>query len=176
MFDIIDLLKKDTERMRVLEIVNSLKLPDCYVAVGFLRNMVWDYLHEKTTPINDIDVVFYDSKDTNNTRAREAESFLNGRHPEFIWEVRNQALMHLRNKDRPYKNTLDAMSYWPEKETAIAALINDEGKVSISSAFDLESLKRGKVTHNSKRSIEIFKDRLSSKQWTKIWPNLQVVM
>ena len=138
--------------------------------------MVWDYLHGKATPLNDIDVVFFDSEDPENTRAREAEIFLSNEHPEFKWEVRNQALMHLRNKDKPYINTIDAMSYWPEKETAIAASISNEGKVSIASAFGLESLKLGKITYNNRRPIDTFKSRLCSKQWLKTWPNLQVVL
>jgi len=171
-----DLLINDLQRMRVLNIVKSLDLSYCYVAAGFLRNMVWDYLHNKTTPLNDIDVVFYDAEDSDNARAEATQTFLNKQYPEYTWEVKNQAFMHIRNQDSPYLNTLDAMSYWPEKETAIAACLDDKGNISIISAFGLESLMEGKITYNDKRTLDIFKQRVSSKQWLEIWPNLQVVI
>ncbi|MBL4660718.1 MAG: nucleotidyltransferase family protein [Alcanivoracaceae bacterium] len=56
--------------------------------------------------------------------------------------------MHIRNGDAPYNDTLDAMSYWPEKKTTIGAALNDDGSLSIVSAFGLESLFMGKVSHN----------------------------
>lgn len=176
MHKIKDLLTNDPQRMRVLNIVKPLDLPDCYVAAGFLRNMVWDNLHNKTTPLNDIDVVFYDAEDSDNVRAEATQTFLNQQYPEYIWEVKNQAFMHIRNQDSPYVNILDAMGYWPEKETAIAAALDNEGHISIISAFGLESLIQGKITYNDKRTLDIFKHRVSSKQWLEIWPNLQVVI
>ncbi len=56
MASIQSLIQSDPERLNVLRAVASLDLPDCYVAAGFVRNMVWDYLRssEHTLP-NDID-------------------------------------------------------------------------------------------------------------------------
>ena len=65
MYSVIDkLLRSDPFRMIVLEQVRSLSLPDCWVAAGFIRNMVWDSLHDySNSPNNDVDVIFYDSGD-----------------------------------------------------------------------------------------------------------------
>ncbi|ERM53656.1 hypothetical protein P780_16015, partial [Vibrio mimicus CAIM 1882] len=44
------------------ECVYQLELPQCYIAAGFVRNLVWDSLHRnvKLTQLNDIDVIFFD--------------------------------------------------------------------------------------------------------------------
>ena len=59
----IELVRADAWRMECLQAVCSLRLPDWYAAAGFLRNAIWDALHDKPdrTPLNDIDVVYYDS-------------------------------------------------------------------------------------------------------------------
>lgn len=47
--------------MQLLTAVASLALPDCYVAAGCVRSLVWDHLYGyKRTPLNDVDVVFFD--------------------------------------------------------------------------------------------------------------------
>ena len=63
MNELIDLIQNDSERMRVLSIVSQLGLQDCYVAAGFIRNLVWDSIYSKNTALNDIDIVFYDKSD-----------------------------------------------------------------------------------------------------------------
>jgi hypothetical protein len=84
--------------------------------------------------------------------------------------------MHIRNGDDPYKGTLDAMSYWPEKETAIGATLSDDGSIYIVSAFGLESLFNGKVSHNKKRSKDVFLNRVNTKKWLETWPKLHLVL
>jgi hypothetical protein len=39
---------RDTERLRLVRLVDSLGLPDCWIAAGFVRNAVWDSLHART--------------------------------------------------------------------------------------------------------------------------------
>ena len=39
---IIQLIEKDQVRIKALECVNFLRLPQCYIAAGFVRNLVWD--------------------------------------------------------------------------------------------------------------------------------------
>ena len=55
------MLRRDKQRMRLLQAVRALQLPDCFIAAGFVRNMVWDALHDyPLTPLNDVDVIYYD--------------------------------------------------------------------------------------------------------------------
>jgi len=172
-----ELLKSDPYRMSVLRLVASLDLPDCYVAAGFVRNMVWDHLHQLApSKLNDIDVVFFDSADTFNSRCKYAETLLHQRASHINWQVKNQAMMHLRNNDNPYNNTSDAMSFWPEKETAVGVHLKEKGLLGIAAPFGIESLFRGEITFNPKRDRDIFLNRIESKQWLKKWPNLKIVL
>lgn len=107
------LLTEDPLRIQALESVRSLALPDCYIAAGFVRNLVWDHLYQKhnPTPLNDLDVVYFDPNELEEQTYLKYEAQLNALMPELNWQVRNQANMHLRNGDKPYQSTLDAMSY-----------------------------------------------------------------
>lgn len=139
--------------------------------------MVWDYLHGyQPTKLNDIDVVYFDAQETDNSVGRNAEIILRSEYQDINWQVKNQALMHLRNNDRPYKNTTDAMTFWPEKETAIGVQFGKDGQIYISAPYGIESLFRGEITFNPKRDKNIYLKRLKSKQWLKLWPDLKVVL
>ena len=51
-------LTNDPARMAALTIAAAQELPDWCLAAGFVRNLVWDKLHDfsSSTPLNDIDV------------------------------------------------------------------------------------------------------------------------
>ncbi|MGR5192430.1 nucleotidyltransferase family protein [Vibrio rotiferianus] len=172
------LLLNDSTRMRALECVRSLALPDCYIAAGFVRNLVWDHLHQKQnlTPLNDLDVVYFDPNELDEKTYLKYEAQLKALMPGLNWQVRNQANMHLRNGDKPYQNTLDAMSYWPEKETAVAARLNENNQIECISAFGFTSLFDGHITYNPKRTMTLFESRVESKDWLITWPQLQVAV
>lgn len=173
---IIELLKRDPLRQKALETVAELELPQGYLAAGFVRNLVWDHLHQKSvpTPLNDVDVIYFDTREHDSQQCLEYENVLRTRMPQLNWQVRNQATIHSRNGDLPYKSSVDAMSYWPEKETAVGVRIVDEGQYELVSAFGFDSLFDLKITHNTKRSFAIFEQRISNKNWLKQWPKLEV--
>lgn len=174
---VIRLIEKDELRVKVLDCVRQLNLPQCYLAAGFVRNLVWDHLHQKSvpTPLNDVDVIYFDETESNRESYKLIESQLSALMPELNWEVRNQAIMHKRNGDNPYLSIIDAMSYWPEKETAVAIRKLDNGKYECISAFGFESLFNFKVTHNPKGSLLIFNERVASKGWLGHWSKLITV-
>ena len=95
--------------------------------------------------------------------------------PDANWQVRNQAMMHERNGDRAYTDLIDAMSFWPEKETAVAIRQLASGEYQCLSSFGFDSLFALKVTHNPKRSQALFHQRVKSKRWMENWPRLRVV-
>ncbi|ERM57259.1 hypothetical protein M565_ctg5P0230 [Vibrio cyclitrophicus FF75] len=160
--------------MQILDCVAQLGLPQCYVAAGFVRNLVWDHLHghASPTPLNDIDVIYFDTIDTSYESDLRYEALLKQRLPELNWQVRNQACMHTRNGDEPYQSSLDAMSYWPEKETAVALKQSLTGDIECISSFGLESLFDLQITPNPKRNRDIFDQRVQSKNWLTHWSKL----
>jgi hypothetical protein len=169
------LLKQDPARMRLLRLVASLRLPDAWVAAGVVRNMVWDHLHKfPNSALNDVDIIFFDPEDVGNSCAQQAMLTLLALAPEVNWQVKNQALMHTRNQDAPYKNSTDAMRYWPEKETAVAVCIGGNGKIIVNAPFGLDSLFKGFITHNPKRDKSDYLQRIAHKDWLSMWPTLRL--
>jgi hypothetical protein len=139
--------------------------------------MVWDELHSFVSPttLNDVDVIYYDPSESNPNAYLLYEAELKHKMPSLNWQVRNQAVMHERNGDKPYQSSLDAMSYWPEKETAVAIRRVANGEYESIAAFGFESLMQGKVTYNRKRARDVFDSRIESKGWLVRWPRLEVV-
>ncbi|WP_407333289.1 nucleotidyltransferase family protein [Enterovibrio sp. 27052020O] len=173
---IIALLEQDPDRMRALQTAQSLGLSQCYLAAGFVRNLVWDHLHEKPvpTPLNDVDLIYFDPHEPDDSTYLAYEAQLHALMPSLNWQVRNQANMHVRNGDPVYRDVIDAMSYWPEKETAVAARLSPQNEMECISAFGFESLFALRITPNPKRDITISKHRIKSKNWLTLWPKLML--
>ncbi|MEZ8822920.1 nucleotidyltransferase family protein [Vibrio amylolyticus] len=173
---IVELIKADPFRKNALDCVAQLSLPQCYIAAGFVRNLVWDHLHNKATPspLSDIDVIYFDANESEADVCLAYEQTLTQMMPNAQWQVRNQALMHTRNGDKPYTSTLDAMSYWPEKETAVAIRKVRDDEYECLSAFGFESLFNLQLSYNPKRSLIDFNHRVQLKNWLTLWPKLTV--
>ncbi len=71
-------LRADPARLEALVLAERLHLADWCLAAGFVRNLVWDRLHGYThpTPLDDIDLVYFDSRDDSAARDRELETYL----------------------------------------------------------------------------------------------------
>ncbi|KOY44649.1 nitrate reductase [Vibrio parahaemolyticus] len=173
---IVELIKKDDIRVEALNLVAQLELPQCYIAAGFVRNLVWDCLHSRKspTPLNDIDVIYFDPTEVNSDAYLSYEAQLSLLMPELNWQVRNQALMHERNGDIPYSSSLDAMSYWPEKETAVGIRQIKNNQYECIAAFGFDSLLSGYITYNPKRSRDVFDNRVKTKGWLAKWSSLKI--
>ncbi|SHE61862.1 nucleotidyltransferase family protein [Vibrio gazogenes] len=164
---VVELIRQDPIRVEALNYVSQLGLPQCYIAAGFVRNLVWDALHDfnVSTPLNDVDVIYFDPHEPNPNTYSAYESRLKTCMPQLNWQVRNQANMHVRHGDSPYQGTVDAMHYWPEKETAVAVRQVAPNQYECVAAFGVESLFGYCITHNPKRSRETFEQRVDAKGW-----------
>ncbi|MHB0775053.1 nucleotidyltransferase family protein [Halomonas sp. WWR20] len=171
-------LEADTERREALRVASQLQLNDWCLAAGFVRNLVWDKLHgySEPTPLDDIDLIYFDPTETNESRDRSLESQLY----EMLarpWSVKNQAKMHTRNGDDPYHSTADAMTYWVEMETATGVRLKGKrnSELEIVAPFGLYSLFNMTVTMNPKRKKpKVFAARVQGKEWLKKWPGLVI--
>ena len=170
-------LEQDENRMQALKVAASLALNDWCLAAGFLRNMIWDKLHglEVSTPLNDIDLIYFDLSNTSEETEKHYEIQLR----EMLarpWSVKNQARMHDRNHDLAYTSTLDAMSYWVEIETAIGCCLSPTGNIELIAPFGLSPLFNYTVTINQKRNkLADFNTRITEKKWLSQWPKLRVI-
>lgn len=133
------LLLADPERLRILQCVRSLRLPDAWVAAGVVRSAVWDQAHGRPPgrSFGDVDVVWFEpGRDDDDSH----EDALRVVAPEFEWSVKNQARMHRRNGDAPYASATDAMRFWPETATATGVRLEDDGSIAIAAPFGLDDL------------------------------------
>ncbi|WP_367372369.1 nucleotidyltransferase family protein [Pseudomonas lini] len=172
------IISEDPARWRLLQLVHSLGLPDCWVGAGFARNAVWDYLHGRfPSPIStDVDVIWFDPSHCTPSDDRALEAALRDLDPTVLWSVKNQARMHVQNGDKPYISTTDAMRYWPETATAIAVRLGEGNTCEVSAPLGLDDLFNLIIRPTWKFTEEkkaMYKERLKSKGWTTTWPRLR---
>jgi hypothetical protein len=173
------LVARDRQRMRVLGVVRDLGLPDCWVAAGFVRNCVWDHLHGRAaSPLpRDIDVIWFDPAACTPACDAGLEAALQGRDGTLAWSVKNQARMHERNGDAPYRSATDAMRYWPETATAVGVRLDARDGIEVAAPFGLDDL-FGLIVRPAGRFVvdkhAMYRERVLSKQWEQTWPGLQI--
>ncbi|WP_246776918.1 nucleotidyltransferase family protein [Microvirga sp. VF16] len=142
--------------------------------------MVWDVRHGcaiDVSRLNDVDVIYFDPDDTRRERESDLERCLRASAPGVIWSVKNQARMHLRNGDAPYRNTFDAVAHWAETATAIAAR-SIRGKVEVMVPHGIQDLLNLIVrpTPAFEHKMDIYRERVRSKDWPTRWPKLTMLM
>ncbi len=200
------IIHRDPFRMDCLRALSALNLPQGYLGAGFVRNAIWDDLHNKArpTPLNDIDVVYFSDEITvpqskvsventieslsqpgvqagvlSEAKAQEEafEHELTRFVPNANWQVKNQARMHLAHGHVPYKSCSEAISYWIERETCVAVRLLANDDVDILAPFGLEANFAGTISINPKYPRpDVFEQRVASKNWPKVWPLLKVVL
>jgi len=83
--DIRAFIARRPDMVRLLQIVEALGLPDCWIGAGFVRDPIWDALHDRMPDcrlLNDVDVVFSDRTDAGAARDRTVEAILAARAPD----------------------------------------------------------------------------------------------
>ena len=173
------LMMSDPLRHQALEAVAALNLPDCWIGAGFVRDALWDHLHgyDVAEPEGDVDVIWYDAVAPQEGCDRRIEEGLRSAMPDLLWSVKNQARMHLRNGDAPYASVGDAVQYWPETATAVAARLGCSGSIEVNAPLgldDLFALRLRPTPSFPTRKLPIFLDRVSSKRWLERYPRLSL--
>lgn len=173
------ILDTDPLRRHALDLIRSLDLPDCWIGAGFIRNAIWDYLHDRAAsrPAGDIDVIWFHPERADQSQDRRLEARLQALEPSVRWSVKNQARMHARNGDARYASAVDAMRCWPETATAVAARQTGRGNYEISAPFGVEDLfalmlRPTPRFRNQKRHIYL--GRVRTKGWLQTWPLLRL--
>lgn len=174
---LIAMLKDDADIMDALRKVRTLNLSDGYIAAGFIRNFVWDWMHgyEKRTPLNDVDVVYYDPADVKEETEKDYDCLLREMDTSLPWSVKNQARMHLVNDDEPYQSVEDALKHWAETPTAVGVRVDDNDDLHIVAPFGLDDLfnlvlREGPFVADK----EAFHRRYTEKEWLNLWPKLKL--
>ncbi|MFC5405841.1 nucleotidyltransferase family protein [Cohnella soli] len=164
--------------LRDLKAVQRLQLPEWCIAAGYVRNFVWDFLHAKIdeTPLNDVDVLYYDLNDLSETTEKDYEKLLKQEIDKYNWSVKNQARMHDKNNEAQYRSVEEAMRRWPETATSIGVSLEETtDQLRIIAPQGLDDLFNLVI-----RKSPLFKDqdyfqrRVREKEWLSKWPLLKM--
>lgn len=172
---LISIIEEDTWMLELLKAVRDLELNDCWIGAGFVRNKIWDILHNKTrTALNDVDVIHFTPSHLTKEFDLDIELRLKEKTSTVNWSVKNQARMHIRNQHLPYTNCEEAISYWPETATAIAIRINNTGSIEVLAPYGLQDLFDLIICPTPNFNPEAYKTRIEKKQWQQHWELLKV--
>ena len=172
---LIEIIKKDLWMMDVLKTVRDLKLNDCWIGAGFVRNKVWDIIHEiDRTELNDIDVIYFNKSNTTKDFDLAIEDKLRIINPDLNWSVKNQSRMNVRNGHKEYDDCNDAISFWPETATSIAVRLNFEDQIDYLAPYGLEDLFNLLVIPTPNFDLTVYNERIEKKRWKEKWCKLEI--
>ncbi|AQQ55617.1 nucleotidyltransferase family protein [Planococcus lenghuensis] len=168
--------------MEILKTVQTLNLPDWWVCAGFVRSKIWDTLHEfeERTHLPDIDVFYFDDRNTDEEDEKRLERELKITFPDVPWSVKNEARMHIRNNLSPYASSKDAMAKFPETVTALGVKLDGHSDLMLFVPYGVEDVLNLEVRPTpyyleGEDRLEIYRNRVASKNWQQIWHKVKVL-
>ena len=182
----ISILKKNTDLMDVLDYIETLQLPNYYIAAGSIFQTVWNYYDQKDLNYNikDIDVIYYDNTDLSVEKDIKYYNLINdfckNKGYKYEIDVSNEARMHLWKKEKfnidvePYKCSEDAIDKWIATVHAIG-ITKENSEIKIYAPYGLsdiysKTIRPIKHKYNAK---EIYDKKASS--WNERFDNLNIV-
>ncbi|MHC0039492.1 nucleotidyltransferase family protein [Pseudoneobacillus sp. C159] len=168
--------------MEILKTAQSLHLPDWWVCAGFVRSKIWDVLHgfSERSDLADVDVVYFDPKNTDEQIEKELEETLKAKQPGIPWSVKNQARMHVINDFPPYTSSVDAISKFPETVTALGVKLDENDQVILTAPCGIEDVinlvvKPTPYFLETDELKQIYEQRLETKKWESKWEKVKVI-
>lgn len=171
------LIAADPFLLDALACVRRLGLPDAWIGAGAVRRLVWDRFagNDRPTPLDDVDVLYFDPGDMSRGAEANARRRLALWRPAVPWSVKNQARMNRRKGQPAYRDTADAMRFWLETPTCVAARLDATGRVRVLAPFGLADLFDGRLrpTPAGRRASAVYRARVERKGWLRQWPHLR---
>lgn len=175
---VIRLIKRNHTVQRILKVLREMD-EELYLGGGVIRNVVWDDLHGycEMTPIDDIDVIYFDDQNKLKNHDLAIEKKLEAAMPNFKWSVKNQARMNVINNDEPYRSLEDAVSKWPETASAMLMREDANGKYIVLAPFGFDDLFRLIVqpTPHFMDRLDRYRQRISEHNWQEKWSRLKIL-
>lgn len=182
----ITILKKNDELMDILNYIESLKLPNYYIAAGSVFQTIWNYYDNNDLNFNikDIDVIYFNGVDlTVETDIKYYElisEYCKSKGYKYKIDVSNEARMHLWKKQKfnidvePYINSEDAIDKWIATVHAIG-ITKEDNQIKVYAPYGLSDIfskiiRPIKHKYNTK---EIYDKKASS--WNERFENLNII-
>lgn len=141
------LLFSTGENLSILRAIRDVRLPDCWLAGGAVRNTVWRQIfgEECRLGIKDFDVAFFD-KDADRSVEARAREILEKQFPHHKFDVKNQASFGVwRDGQFVFKSCEDGIAHWLHTATAVGVRLNVADEVEIFQPYGLDDLFQGVV-------------------------------
>ena len=170
--------------MHALRAVRSVAPSKACIGSGAVRNAVWDALHGYSEPsfLADVDVPYFNPDDLSEASEKGYQRRLKALEPEFTWDVKNQAAVHLwfhkvfGHKVEPLRSMRDAVSTWPETALAVAVGLREDDSIAVTAPLGLDDLFSMVVRRNPRRvSVETYERRIAEKKYPDRWPGVRIV-
>jgi len=145
------ILKENKDLMKVLDYLESLKLPNFYIAAGSIFQTIWNYYDGKplNEAIKDVDIIYCDRENT----SRESETIIKEKIREYFkemdinyeFDIHNEGRMHLWKKENEnqgvdyYENSEDAISQWLATVQAVG-ITKENGQIKIYAPYGLSDI------------------------------------
>jgi len=177
-----EILLQNKKLIALLQILDDLGIPDCYVTAGCINQTVLNYLHgyEIDYGIGDYDIVYYDEDVSYEAEDRiikriEAKASNLG----LNLDIKNQARVHLWYEEKfghpmdKYTCVEDAINRWGTTMTCIGVKMHN-GKLDVYAPYGLNDLFSMTVRPNKVQFIK--KDYIKkTNRWKEKWPLLVVL-
>lgn len=183
---IISIIKQNRDLMAILDYIETLNLPNFYIAAGSIFQTVWNYYDNK--PLNygikDIDIIYYDGKNLSKEKEQELEDNIQNFFTElgynYKFDVHNEARMHLWKKENEnkeinqYKNSEDAIDKWIATVHAIGITKENE-EIKVYAPYGLSDIfsRIIRPIKHKANSKELYDKKVSS--WQKRFENLNII-
>jgi hypothetical protein len=179
--DILVAIAASPFHMQCLASARELNLPGWCIGAGFVRNLVWDRLHgfAEMTPLNDVDVLYYDRSELSEPFEKECERWLELLQPGPQWSVKNQARMHIKFGSRPYVSMEDALRHWLETVTPVAVTMDAKEHLTLIAPLGIEDLLNctchpTRVAYAHPERLAQYKRRMKEKNWPGTWSKVRI--
>lgn len=179
----IQLVENDEWMMSVLGEAQKLNLPNWMIGAGFIRNKVWDHLHDikrNVADTSDIDLIYFDPVNVSRENDKNLSKKMNGV-LDLEWEIVNQAYTHeWHNRREPYRSSEEALSEWIETPTCVAVTL-ENGTPKIIAPHGIDDLVNLIIRPSPNATASgdvfaVFHNRITSKDWLKKWNKLKIVV
>lgn len=182
----IEIIHQNQDLMEILDYIDTLHLPNYYIAAGSIFQTIWNYYDHKSlnTGIKDIDVIYYDKNDIALEKDLEyyekIKEYIESKNMHYEVDVSNEARMHLWKKEKeqketkPYLNAEDAISRWIATVHAIG-ITKKEGKIYVYAPYGLSDIftRTIRPIKHKDNSKELYDKKVQS--WSRRFDNLTII-
>lgn len=179
--ELFDLISKDEEFTEIFQSLNAERLPQAMVCGGAIRDFIWNKQSKlaSTLRFGNIDVFYCDPSESNE-QALIRQTRINQKYSKYLWVLTNLALPQRHTSKLILQSDLTAtLQNFPETCSAVAVGCDQAQNFSVLAPYGLDDLFEFRVKATPKMLTEKgrldYQKRLQRKNWSKRWPNLQII-